>query len=502
MRRAASRSGLLLSALAIAVTAFGCSDGGSKPLPTVHHPHAAVPQDRDAAGVTAALNALDPCDLLDPAAARSALIPAELTPVPRGPHRCELEIARGSDDVNVTIDTPLSARDRFMQEPLILAGHKAYLSRQATMCRLAIPVSFTRAIEVRADLTGPRYKQCRQLVTRFGTAAVGALESPHRTNLPLSRWESCTLLREALPAGRRSFSHGNFTDGMDRCDAISKGESTPDYYLDFEYGDDPGLGGADPVRTIGGHRTRIYSDPQCNLSWSEGTTGIGKHNSANVTLVAPDCTQAENAAVRAMDLLSGPPPATPAPQGPLTYAADQPDVAAAGACVDLPTYGTCEPYRPVTAPHGGKELLRHIAADPYIRCAVAVDAVRKHLGAEFKPVIDIDPVVVVDGKRVADSRCTFVEPTHSIRFSLDTDEGVAPDTSLTTQKVAGHPVLVKDGDPIQHAFIIALGEGPPDGEMSGTLQVTAPRGTDDADRNVGVFDKLEPIMTDIVTKYL
>jgi hypothetical protein len=189
-------------ALSLAVLAAGCTSDKPTPpgpLPPVRHAKAQLPPDRNEEAVTAALGQLDACSLLDPAAAKDPDFPVRLRPEPRGPHRCELISDKTYHDLDVTIGTPLTAPARFGQLPLTIAGQKAYLNQSGGQCRLAVPVSFTRAIELRAELNGPRSKQCRQVVTRFGSALVNKLAHPAaiRTQVPLAQWNTCDMLRAA-----------------------------------------------------------------------------------------------------------------------------------------------------------------------------------------------------------------------------------------------------------------------------------------------------------------
>lgn len=114
-----------------------------------------------------------------------------------------------------------------------------------------------------------------------------------------------------------------------------------------------------------------------------------------------------------MKALDGPPPAQPNPKHPLVYKSGEPDVAAAGACADFGGVGECEPYHQVDAPTGAREVLQRVKADPNVNCAIAVDAVSKHLGQGFRPV-----TATGRSDTLRTRTCDFVEQSHKLRVSV------------------------------------------------------------------------------------
>lgn len=496
--RKSLKMGTTLTLALVLAAAVGCSSHHPSPkpgpLPKVHHNKAEVPKDRDEQAVAAALRRLDPCDLIDPSGASTTLFPSKLDPRPRSPHRCEL-VSGTYDQLDVTIGTPLPAADRYAQRRLDLAGATAYLNQSAGQCRLAVPVSFTLAVEFRADLIGPgEAGQCEKVITAFGSAAVPKLAKPaaFRNRRPMAQRDSCAVLRSALGAKQRGLvlQYGEFTYGIDRCEAWSGNGVRPDYYLELEYGADPSLDRGNETKTIAGRKVDVEKIPECVLSWRQAPSGFKNGDSQNVTISA-GCGDAEKLAASAMRLLAKPAPASHVvPQRTLTYRSTEPDVAAAGACVDLGVKQTCEPYHPVSAPHGDREVLRRVAADPNVDCAIAADAVRKHLGARMRPVVE-------SAAKVRQPRCVFVEPTHAVRLTISVDEGATYNTASKPVKIAGRNTWTVS-DP-EGRDLAAEIDG---GMMEINLSIAPPRGAQtlrSADSQK--LTELSPITADIIGEY-
>lgn len=300
--------------------------------------------------------------------------------------------------------------------------------------------------------------------------------------------------------GRKLLS-GEFTDGMDLCGAWSSGQVVPDVSLEFEYGSDPAHDRHDPIESITGHSVRIYRIPQCVLAWNQGPSGMDGQPAQVVTLTAPDCAQGRRLVATAIHTLDRRPPAMAAkPQSPLTFRADQPDVAAAGACVDLQTFGKCEPYVDVPVPEGTTEIRRHVAADPHVNCALAVAAVRKELGGRFRPVVDSALPIKANGKTTVNSRCVFVEPSHATRILVLVSDAAGPRRPDSALTVAGRAARLADDSENSRSLLVAIGDHPEDGELLVSVAVSPSRGTH-GDPDPAPLRSLTPLARDIVAKY-
>lgn len=456
------RKRLLLGIAVLLLAGVGCTshEHAATPAPTpVHHPKAPIPRDRDPQAVIAALARLDPCSLIDPKTAHSSLFPATTPAIASGPHTCALK--NSSADLLV-VSLGEQRQDTFDARPLLLAGSKAYQSPAG--CRLDLPVSFTKAIVLNAawGVTDRSARQCDKTLRNFGLVAARALRHPAVTRRPLSGWSACAVLRNILGA---SADRLNDDDGIDQCH--TPGPDWTQTIVRLSYDLEP----RDHDTTkIAGHTAHVWSD--CNLVWTEGPSGVAELPRQLIDISAPKCDRAKELAARTMRLLSGPAPKPQAePQQPLTYRSNEPDVAAAGACVDFRDDENleCEPYHAVHIPRGTKAVLRAGQADPNVSCAVAVEAVRKYFGTAMRPVVaGIQPVGTW-------SECAFVEPDHAIVLSAR----LGPSDGKTTT-IAGHAASIdkrhSPGDP--YGVAVSLGGGDDDSLIL-SVQYLYPRGSKD-----------------------
>lgn len=214
------------------------------------------------------------------------------------------------------------------------------------------------------------------------------------------------------------------------------------------------------------------------------------------------CAEAATTAAAVVRVLAGPAPASVAPQRPLTYRPDEPDMPAAGACVDQWLPRSCEPYRPVPAPRGADEVLRQAQENPNVNCAIAIVAVGKHLGPAFRPVTDLRP-----DEPNGPFGCAFVEPAHGLTVWVRV-AGHRPKNDRHWITYAGRQaqertkwVTDKYGRSHQHDELVVNLTS--QAQLLVELDSSEPRGPVDnppldASRKV----RLRPLTTDIITAYL
>jgi hypothetical protein len=478
------RVGLLLLVIAVVAGCSGDPKPDPGPLPKVQHPQVAAPVDRAAAAVAAGLTGLDACALLRGGTAERT-----------APHECVRSFG-GDLSVSVTLGAHWPRSRRFDVPLLVLAGAKVYLDRSpyvdesASLCQARIPVSFTDVIDVTVG-AGPSAAAtvCPQ-ARAYATAAIRALGSGSaRSRIPAARWYSCTLLAKTLRQPGAPLRH----DPLDRC----TGPGGTGIELSYAPPLDPNA--MDTFRTIGGKPVKVDESKACRLTWSQTRAGLRESPRAalQVTVAAPDCGRGEKLVAAAMTVLAGDVPAPARSQRPLTYRPNQPDVAAAGACARLRDDDRCQPYRRVAAPKGAVEVRRRAEADPNVECAIAVDAVSKHLGAGLQPVTTGD-------------LCVFAETTHALEVAV---EVVAPTGEPPGGENAKQLTVAGRSAVLVSQQIRGSGPQPPvyrtddlyvDASVGVRLHVRfllAPaRGA--ARTDTGRAARLEPLAADILTSYL
>lgn len=389
-------------------------------LPAVVHPTAEVPKDRDPAAVMAALTRLDACALMGSAKA-----------VPMTPHRCRLETGVG-ESMTLTLGAPMDWQERYASDVLTVKGARVYVQGpDLDRCKADIPVSFTQTIEVGLttfrDLTPARCEQVRTMTA----AVITRLANPeaYLSRMPAARWNACTALARSLGLTAPTSKH-SIVSGLDQCTDPDGLQVELSFDRDFKSPADA------TVRQLGGKRVRQFTFSGCDLQWSQGPSGVANAPKHVVTVRAKTCGQADKSALVLMKVLDGPPPAQAKPQHPLTYKSGEPDRAAAGACADVGTREPCEPYHQVEAPTGAQEILRRVKADPNVNCAIAVDAVRKHLGPGFRPATLNSPA-----EHLAHRSCVFVEQSHEHTFAVSVVD--APPTPKTVYLPHGQDITVQ-----------------------------------------------------------
>jgi hypothetical protein len=459
---------LVLAVLAVLTACSGgdASEPDWSPLPAVDHPPAAAPQLRDQQQVWASLARLDPCALLDPAAARVKGFPRDLEPEARSPHSCEIERPADYYDVTAYVGVELTAEARFTRARVDLAGTVGYLASQplGTLCRLALPVSDLHAIEFTGDSAQPG---CRE-VRSFAAAAARRLsdDSPALLHAPgPDRRVACDLLSDAvgpLPPTRALRSGASFTESLDDCGVWRTtgprlgltGQQlqavAPETRLRIEYSSPirefyaDGYRGS--YRRLRGTEVHVEDSTECDVAWNAWPADVPAADAGDVAharVTAATCRQAERIAGRVMAALERPAPRH-RPIAPLTYRTDEPDTGAPGACADLADQAAreCASYVDVEVPDDPVDLIRSAEADANVDCAAAADAVHETFGDDLQPVTatGVGPVVLDEDSQPLPLRdCVFVEPTHrlvvAVRFSSE------PVGGESDEEVAGHPAV-------------------------------------------------------------
>jgi hypothetical protein len=398
------------------------------PLPKVEHPKAPIPKDRDEQAVLSALRRVDPCALLDPSGGAVAGFPADLKPQASGPFTCSIDPSEGKYGGAVHVKFNRFTEDDRIKLPLLtLGGGKAYVKTHMTTCNVFLPVSFTMAIEF-STIVQEGADPC-PAPKAFAQVAAPKLANPDAVQAPLS-WDACGALRTAVGDGSLDYKPGIF--GIEGCSTTSNGS------LHFTHGWKSGSKATS--ETVGGKRVEVDATsnfgPGCSVGWRHGTarTQSARSNEFWVGVLLQDCAKAKALAERVMTVLASPPPEV-APQRPVLYGPDEADMAAPGACAHAGRPHDCQPYVEVPVPPGTKDKVRAAQADPNVECALAIEAVAKHFGPQWKPVID------------SDLGCQFVEPARSGWISVNTNSARLSDTGRSDGEsdatIAGHPGRVK-----------------------------------------------------------
>jgi hypothetical protein len=461
--------GIAVAALLVLAGCGSGDDGG--PLPKVEHPKAAVPKDRDGQAVLAALRRIDPCALLDPKG-----FPADRKPKASGPFTCS--ISRTDDryaDSQTVRFTTLGDQDRARNPLQIIGGAKAYSAINRDPCVYSFPVSFELAIEFSS------YSSHRDNCTSAKELAQGVamkLANPDAVAVAQS-WDACAVLRTATNGESGTYRYGDGT-GFDDCRA-----SAPFAALVLGYSPKSDQGAT--VETIGGKRVAIHQGDQCEITWHNGVAR--QSNELWVSIQGVDCAKAKTMAERAMTALAAPPPET-TPQRPLLYGPDDPDRPIPGACVLWEKPDQCQPYVEVPVPSEKGQLIRAAEADPNVDCAMAIEAVTKHFGAQWKPVT------------ITDQRgCTFIESTRLARVSVSTSaEPVSKRPHVDGERdltIADHPGTLWSSD---NVCVIDLATGKSkdtDGALSVTMRDSSAANSQDKPDEA----KVRALATDLIVKH-
>ncbi|MFC0432343.1 hypothetical protein [Kutzneria buriramensis] len=485
-----------VAAVAAMMLVGGCAGIAGQAQPQLGaQPKVAHPTDRDENAVLAGLRKLDACALL-----------AGGPPVPVGPHAC----SAGGVMAAVGMDSDFGRR--WGMNPTTIGGTKAYWDSGEAGCQMDIPVSFKWAVYLR---TGASDKNCDKLRAAAATA-IAKLGNPDAVAVPASRpfanWDGCTLLEKALGGfdAKTKLRHDLVDSRFDTCGV---GESpAQDGTIDITYATDP-LSGNIPTRRQVGDKTAAISTGggACTVLWGAGPSGSDQeHDTVEIDVRGRTCDAAVALAVKAQQVLAGPPPSNDKPQRPLLYGTNDPDSAAAGACVDF-QHGDvdCEPYQPITLPSSFADWFAG-SDQKSISCAISVDAVREVYGDAFKPVLQGD-------------FCYYVEPTHAVLLRIDVskqfrpgDYGNRPDlyANVQTTTVSGKQAktftdsfkAAKPAAPTYHeydVYVSPFNDLAKDGMITGQAEATVPRGGDvTKPMDVSRLHDLDRVMAKIIAKYV
>ncbi|WP_112236575.1 hypothetical protein [Kribbella monticola] len=408
-------------------------------LPSVSHPKAAVPKDRDLARVVSTLTGIDACRLLDPTKAPSL---GKATISRTGPHGCEIE------GQHALIRAELGAwgdrSKRFGWELGEVRGARIYRQRFDDECTVWMPVSFDYSIRFFSSTKFTRPESACREADAFAAAAVAVLtKAGTPAHVPLAGWSGCAVLSAILgqPVGSLQLG-GASSDFVDGCSGRTAS-------LGIWYG--TGLKAFKKTLRIGGRTVGVDEYKECSLTWDQGLSGQPAPNDRiRVDITAPTCAAGQQLVKKAQTLLAGPAPKRAPAQYPLYLRADEPDSPRPGACVDLnlDDRTPCQPYVPVDAPNGAAEILRRAKADPNVVCAVSTAAVGRLLGAGLQPVT------------TRDESCTYVEQTHRLQVvvGIGNQSSLAYQSDLQSPKIAGREAKLKTGA-TENVLVVDCGQG-------------------------------------------
>lgn len=453
------------------------------PPSTVQHPPPPLPKDRDEWAVLAALARIDPCAVLESAGVGTLQASSPSTCQAANP---------GGGKVAFRVDRLPTAR-RLKLPSRTLAGAKVYVDAPAD-CTVWLPVSFELAVAIDVRDAPASVDRCTGAQT-IATAAANALADPVAVQADI-RWEACAALRSAPGTDVAP------PDMMDRClDQHSKA------VLEFKYST-PGM--SDWQRTtVSGVVVWTRDDPDpkapsCHAEWSFGPAARHARNGMQLvaSLGAVDCGRVTPLVEPLITALRKPPPQVE-PQRPLLYRPDEPDSSQPGACAyaalpqtgaPLPMAANCAPYVQVPVPAEAGEIARAAEADANVHCAVALDAIVKHLGTEMRPV-------------TVSSTCHFVQPERLIRVEFAVSSATVQDISKSGLpgaeqiEMARHPGyrLPRRDNRADYEIWVATSTSP---SRPGSLHLTL--GTGPVATQPLLADtaaKVEPILADILRKY-
>lgn len=494
---------------------IACSGDGSssndspEPRERIDYANVEIPEDRADDAVDSALGSIDPCALIDPSGVGVKYLAGG--DVEAGsPHKCR--VSNGAVEVSVQIGAAFSAEERYNAKPETLGGAKAYVVRTDNLglCQVALPVDFTHSIMFVGSYSWADNRDACDNAKAFAAAGAKRLDEPDdvaHAKGPANQ-TACDILRPAVEVteGTELRSGWDFGTGVDQCGLWEKVSdagfqpSAPEVGLSVEYRDSiPDY--YKPAGTVGGRELRTF---ECKMSWNER----GAHSangSANVvfSVSAPSCKKAKRAVGDIAEVIDEGRVRKPAePQRQVLYAPDEPDVAAAGACVDvLDSVATdCRPYQETDAPADGAETIEAASADPNVNCAIAAEAVEVHFGANLRPVTAEHGIGSLDTPA---RMCGFVEESHATQLWIGVSS--EPMSESTETEIAGHPAhdetTASEGE---RTISVALDDEGESGYLYGEILVRperADRNLDDPPFDKAPMRKLDEAMTDIAESH-
>ncbi|UYM07698.1 hypothetical protein [Solicola gregarius] len=510
----------LLAACAALILVAACSGGDADesydPDPTVAYQSGVeTPKDRDEDAVDAALGRIDPCALIDPAGAGVKGFPKSSELDPDGPHVCEVE-SPDYDEVRAVLGIELAAEDRFTRDLLNLGGAKAYLESSptnTTFCRVALPVSFTHAIEFTGSSGGVGADACGP-AKRFAALAAERLDQPDTLEQVAGpdRAGACDILRRAVDLkNKREFRSGqDFLFGMDKCGVWEAPDQTdttdlqfepvaPESYLEIGYSTPPNDEFTKDYGTVRGRALNGYSSGGCVLAWNEwdAPTNVEGNLVARFKASAPSCKAAKRLVAQVTKVVDDTPSSTADPQRPVLYAPDESDIAAPGGCVDLAEFATadCEAFVDAEVPEAASDVVGAADREPGVSCSLAGDAVREQFGDSMSPITATHGTDAAGGPAYM---CGFTEPTHGRQVWIDVSSDEMP--YEPGSEIDGHDAhdLETASEGTRQLWIAIDG-----GYVYGEVRVTPDRSTgmySDSPVNDKPLDKLDEAMTDIMAE--
>ncbi|GAA4425510.1 hypothetical protein ACFQV2_38100 [Actinokineospora soli] len=403
-------------------TAVGKGGGGEggQQQPTVPE----GPPDRDLRAVTAALRELDACKLFD----KSRSEGVKVTAVPTGPHSCLLYPGDDhilNDGMRLEVGADSDQLARFSARPVTIGGFKGYWTHDGDggeSCRVTLPVSHTRAIEMTYRLDGE--EDVCDIVLDYAEGTVALLQKPDALKVDpkkrtLASWDGCFLLATVLGDDKLRYEPEGTYDPLSGCYAASvDGSSQDTFKLEVQYDKWDPLG--EEKTTVAGKDAAFMDyDTSCAVEWNHGPSGVGDEwfVATAMKLDAPTCEKAKELAEAAEKLIAdGAFDKGAKPQRPLLYKPDESDTGTLGACANFAqgADGDCEPFRPDTQlPTGTDALLAAGSSNRHTQCAVFKDAVAEVYGTEFEPI-------------TWGAHCLFVEPTGALMITVNVDAENAP----------------------------------------------------------------------------
>lgn len=430
----------------LVLLAVACTTAEESPPPATGSARPAPPDQEDQAAWAVA--ALDPCALV----ARVATGPGEEV----SPRTCDGTLGDGRS-LRVEVGHWLNHDDRvrgirethggLVSYRTFLAGNAA----NASMCQIAIPLSFTRAVWLRTlpaeSVTVDR--QCQAVADAADTVAELIRTEPatvRKSSPPTSpaSWNMCALRDAALgppPEDLRS------TPGA--------GEATPDQCFGSSVGPDLGLmltTGADPATTMAGEpgAQRVQLDDgvtaigSCSLAWAQERLPDGSARVLTLNGSSAACATADQAnEIRAT--LRSTPPLPPAPDR-LGYTPDQADDPNPPVCrIDLAVPADCRPPEDVAVPENPEEIFRTAEKDGQdIACTMLAAALEEVTGRE--PMVAHSELECFAAPQDLDFVATLAVNPYA-------PTALSPEAPTTT--VAGYPAVAVGNDDSGRAMDIS-----------------------------------------------
>lgn len=394
----------LLVVAAVVTTACTRALDGT-PLPAgraAGYGYGSAPQISEAPATWAA-SALDPC-LLVADAPVEATRPAFAT----RPHNCALDYNRPNgraDRIVVRVATSFRTTDRAAAVPTTVGGLSAYQARETEggehnppVCRIDIPISATRSIQVETLSSGGDVEPACAEARAAAEPVAAKLANPAalaRTSPPtaVGRWHACDLLQVAI--GQKREGQQVASSDADQClVAPANGEPGPGTEVRITGGPDrleePGPGDSH-INLPMGQALQSSHGSSCRVTFiAERPPNAPSEYAALLMEITqrdtPDpCAGAVEAATKIQNALREPAPQPPAAPERLGFPAGSPDDVMPVACgvYGNTTPETCREPRTAAVPPGATAVLRAGSFGPNapdVSCSVLREAAAPVIG--------------------------------------------------------------------------------------------------------------------------